>query len=119
MSSNDALGPGIGSLLAGMQYGATAVGGGGNVRREIALENELEETRERLLKMSARFAGVKSLAEGMVDELEAEDAGDPAARRLSNPANRELRMRHVERVEEAELHRLSGGRVHFNRKPKP
>lgn len=116
MSSNDPpIGPGIESVFAGYAFGRLAVKAEQDNAEANELARELTAVRERLLKEMATRTAAFSLANTMVDELTAEAEGKPVKRRLSDPSQKEARKQHVNEVAEAELNRLSNGRLSFGR----
>lgn len=83
-------------------------------RTEKDLKRQLEATREQLLRANAAALAQQSLANTMLNELKAEEAGQRTARRLSDPGNRDARVAHVVLAEEEHLKRLSGGHLHVD-----
>ena len=108
------IGPGAGGLMAGLAWG--------KIRNAQDSENEMAEelakTRERLMRASAGANASQSVTNAIVTELADEAAGTLKVRRLSDPKNRTARVQFHEDVEEAELTRLSGGKLTLKRETK-
>jgi hypothetical protein len=102
------IGPGAASLAAGIAWAEFD----SKARKDIArLEEELELERERLCRALAGESANLDLANQMVRELKAEAEGQRGVRRLSDPANKELRHAHRVLKTDEELRRLSDGRL--------
>ena len=70
------------------------------------LSNELDATRDQLLRAQASAEAGKALANAIVAEI-----AEGRVRKLSDPANRVARVELYENVEDATLRRLSAGRL--------
>ena len=113
MSSDVPIGWSFDSALAGHAFGRNSVQVEELSAEANQLARNLAQTRDRLLMEMAKSEAGIALANAMVDELKAEAAGQLAKRRLTDPMGREARRQFVDDVAEAELKRLSKGRLSF------
>jgi hypothetical protein len=106
-------GPGIGALV-GIAWGSALTD------RDVAKERQrlLDQSREKeanALAQTAQKNAVRAVANAIIGELAAEERGLPVVRRLSDPKNVDARAEDFIDTADAELHRLSSGRLSFSR----
>jgi hypothetical protein len=114
VSGNDLYGPGAGALL-GLAWGSHLN------EREFAKQRKklLEQANEKeiaALAQTAQKDAVRAVANAVIDELVALEQGIPVERRLSDPKNVAARAEDFIDTADAELHRLSSGRLSFTRR---
>lgn len=111
--SND-LGPGLGTLI-GLKWASVNSAKSGRAKELNAMREELRRTLAGGLYDDAFALAAAELTSEMLEELKAEQAGQPGARRLSDPANVDARNEVYVNRAAANVRKMSKGLVYLSK----